>query len=69
MPHEMSNPMMAPQQHRGPRRGPKKMGGKEMPPPQYHQPRYREYPQDHGSHQFDPNYYMMGANHRSYDHM
>lgn len=66
----------APSQRSGPRRGHKKMGGKEGMPPQYHhqnQQRFRGYPQDPGvhnpvAHNMDPNYYIMN-DHRGYDHM
>eukprot|EP00979_Chaetoceros_neogracilis_P005134 scaffold896_cov233-Chaetoceros_neogracile.AAC.4 len=80
--HEIP-PTTAPSQRSGPRRGHKKMGGKEGMPPQYHhqqqqqqqqqQQRFQGYPQDPGvhnpgAHNMDPNYYMMN-DHRGYDHM
>lgn len=66
--HEITAPM-GPPQRGGPRRGQKKMGPpKDILPHYHHQQRYREYPQDPGAHNMDPNYYMMGE-HRGYEHM
>lgn len=61
--HETQPTMGGPQ--RGPRRGPKKTNGKDMP---QHQ-KYRNYPQDPPAPNLNSNFFMMGGDHRSYEHM
>mmetsp|Transcript_13779 Transcript_13779/g.25960 ORF Transcript_13779/g.25960 Transcript_13779/m.25960 type:complete len:1039 (+) Transcript_13779:769-3885(+) len=50
---------------RGSRRGPKRTTGKEVP---QHQ-KYRNFPHDPTAHTMNPNFFMMGGDPRSYEHM
>jgi hypothetical protein len=50
---------------RGSRRGPKRMTGKEVP---QHQ-KYRNFSHDPTPHSMNPNFFMMGGDPRSYEHM